>query len=135
MFSARRGRYFALLFRRRPAQERVVADGVLHVDDHARRGIDRRELLHRQHALEEGAALPAVLLGDFDAHQAHLEELPDDVLAEDAGLVHLAHIGARSVRARTCARWSGKSCSSSLRAVKRRVHQPSRWLSKLGIVA
>ena len=45
-------------------------------------------------ALEEGAALPAVLLGDLDPHQAHLEELLDDVLAEDAGLVHLAHVGA-----------------------------------------
>ena len=44
--------------------------------------------------LEEVAALPAVFLGDFDAHQAHLEELADDVFAEHAGFVHLADMGA-----------------------------------------
>ena len=83
-----------LLLRRGPAQQRVVADGVLHVHDHAGRGIHRREFLHRQNGLEEAAALAAVLLGNLDPHQAHLEELADDVLAEDAGLVHLADVRA-----------------------------------------
>ena len=36
----------------------------------------------------------AVFFGDFDAHQAQLEELADDVFAEDAGFVHLADVGA-----------------------------------------
>ena len=58
------------------------------------RRIDRGKLLHRQDGLEEAAALPAVFLGDLDAHQAHLEELADEVLAEHAGFVHLADVGA-----------------------------------------
>ncbi len=90
--AASRGRYLRFLLRRGPAQQRVVADGVLHVHDDAGRGIHRGKLLHRQHRLEERAALPAVFLGDLDAHQAHLEKLADDVLAEHAGFVHFAHM-------------------------------------------
>ena len=45
-------------------------------------------------ALEKAAALAAVLLGDLDAHQAQFEELPDEVFAEDAGLIHFAHVRA-----------------------------------------
>ena len=44
-------------------------------------------------AWKKRAALAAVFLGDLDPHQAHFEELPDDVLAEDAGLVHFADVG------------------------------------------
>ena len=34
------------------------------------------------------AALSAVFLGNIDRHQAELEEFLNQVLAEDAGLVH-----------------------------------------------
>jgi hypothetical protein len=77
-----------------PAQNGVVDDGVLHVHDHAGRRIHRGQFLHRQNALEEAAAAAAVLFGDLDAHQAQLEELADDVLAEDAGFVHFADMRA-----------------------------------------
>ena len=100
---------FGFLFGRRPAQQRVVADRVLHIDNHAGRGVHRGEFLHREDGLEERAALSAVFLGDLDPHQAHFEELLDDVLAEDAGLVHLAHVGANLLRARTCAPWPGRA--------------------------
>ena len=60
-------------------------------------------------AWKKRAALPAVLFGDLDPHQAHLEELLDDVLAEDAGFVHLADVGPDLARARTCARWPGRT--------------------------
>ena len=85
---------FGLLPGAGPLQERVIADGVLHIDDHARRRVDGGEFFHRQDGLEETAALAAVLLRDLDAHQSHFEKLPDDVLTEDAGLVHLADVGA-----------------------------------------
>ena len=84
----------ALLLGGGPAQQRVIADGVLHVDDHARRGIHRGQLLHRQNGLEETAALAAVFLGDLDAHQAHFEKLADEVFAEDAGFIHFADVRA-----------------------------------------
>jgi hypothetical protein len=42
--------------------------------------------------LEKTAALPAKLLRNFDSHQAQLEELPDNVFAENTGLIHLPHV-------------------------------------------
>ena len=92
MFSASRGRYLAFCSAVAHLQQRVVADGVLHVDDHAGRRVDRGEFFHRQNCLEEGAALAAIFLGDLDPHQAHFEELLDDVLAKDAGFVHFPHV-------------------------------------------
>ena len=85
---------FVLLRRVGPAQNGVVDDGVLHVDDDAGRRIHRGQFLHRQNALEETAAAAAVFFGDLDAHQAQFEELADDVLAEHAGLVHFADVRA-----------------------------------------
>ena len=84
----------ALLLLVAPAHEGVVGEGVLHVDDHGRRGVHRGQLFHRQHALEEVAALAAVFFGDFDAHQAELEQFLQQIFAEHAGFVHLAHVGA-----------------------------------------
>ena len=43
-------------------------------------------------ALEEVAALAAVLFGNLDAHQPQFEQLADEVFAKDAGFVHLAHV-------------------------------------------
>src|SRR5208283_3380085 len=42
--------------------------------------------------LKEGAALPTVFLRDLDPHQAQGEELPQEVVAERARFVHLAHV-------------------------------------------
>ncbi len=85
---------FGFLFGRGPAQQRVIADGVLDIDNHAGRGVHGGEFFDGQDGLKEGAALAAVFLGDFDSHETHVEELLDDLLAEDAGLVHFAHKGA-----------------------------------------
>ena len=82
-----------LLFRR-PAQQRVVDQRVLHINHNARRRIDARQLFHRQDGLEEAASSSAVLLGDLDAHQSKLKELLDDRGLEDALLVHLLHMRA-----------------------------------------
>ena len=90
--AARRGQVLGLLCGCGPAHQSVVTDRVLDVYDHPGRRIHGRKFLHRQYRLEETAALAAVLLGDLDPHQPHFEELLDDVFAECAGLVHLAHI-------------------------------------------
>src|SRR2546430_9007834 len=42
--------------------------------------------------LEKAATLSAILFRDFDAHQAQLEELAQDVLAEYSRFVHLADV-------------------------------------------
>ena len=49
------GEVLLLLIRIRPAQDRVVDDGILHVDDHAGGGIDGAQLLDGENALEEAA--------------------------------------------------------------------------------
>ena len=72
-----------------PAQQGVVDQRVLHVDDHAGGGVDARQLLDGQDRFEELGAASAVLLGDFDAHQSELEEIVNQVVVEDAFLVHL----------------------------------------------
>ncbi len=81
-----------LLLLRRPTQQGIVDQRVLHIDDNSRRGIDTRQLLHRQDGLEERACSAAVLLGHLDAHQAQLEELVDQRVLEHALLVHLLYV-------------------------------------------
>ena len=61
-----------------PAQQRVDDQRVLDVDEHADRRVDARQLLDREHGVEEAAAGAAVGLGDLDAHDAELEQLPDE---------------------------------------------------------
>ena len=65
----------ALLILVAPADDDVVRDGVLHVDDDGCRGIDACQRLHRQHGLEEIAALAAKFFGNLDSHEAELEHL------------------------------------------------------------
>ena len=73
-----------------PADNGVIDDGVLNIDYDAGGGVNRRKFFDGEDALEEVAALAAVLFGNFDAHEAQFEELLDQGLAEDAGLVHFA---------------------------------------------
>ena len=77
------------LFVAAPAQQRVVDQRVLHVDDDAGGGVDARQFLDRQDRFEEFRAASAVLLGNLNAHQAELEEIVDQVFVEDALFVHL----------------------------------------------
>ena len=74
-----------------PAQQGIVDQRVLHVDDHAGRGVHARQFFHRQDRLEELGAASAVLLGNLNAHQAKLEEIMDEIFVEDGLLVHLLH--------------------------------------------
>ena len=75
-----------------PAHQRVVHQRVLHIDDHAHRGIDARQLLHRKDGFEECSAAAAVLLRDLDAHQSQFEEVLDQRRLEDALLVHFLNV-------------------------------------------
>ena len=83
------GRIALLLFFIAPAQQRVVDQRVLHVDDDAGGSVHARQFLDRQNRFEELGAASAVLLGNLDAHQAELEEIVDEIFVEDALLVHL----------------------------------------------
>ena len=72
-----------------PADEGVVDQRVLHIDDDAGGRIDARHFFDRENGLEELRAAAAVLFGDFDSHQSELKEFLDEALVEDALLVHL----------------------------------------------
>ena len=67
----------------------------------AAEGSTAGERLDGQHGLKEVAALPAVLFRDLDAHQAQFEHFAQQVLAEDAGFVHLAHVRADAFARKT----------------------------------
>ena len=56
-------------------------------------GVDARDFFDGEDGFEELGSAAAVLLGNFDAHQAELEELVDQVFIEDALLVHLLDQG------------------------------------------
>ena len=73
-----------------PAEEGVDGEGVLDVDEDADGGVDGGDLFDGEDGAEEGAADAAVLVGDFDAHEAEVEELGDDGGAHLLGFVHLA---------------------------------------------
>ena len=82
-----------LLVFRAPAQQGVVDQRVLHVDDDAGRCVHAGEFFDGEDCFEELGAASAVLLGDFDAHQAELKEIVDEIFFEDGLLVHLLHQG------------------------------------------
>ena len=88
---------FRLLTLGAPADEGIVHDGVLHIDNDARGGVDSRNFFDGKHALEEITALAAVRLGDFDGHEAEFEELADQILVEDGGMIHFADEGRDAV--------------------------------------
>ena len=73
-----------------PAEERVDAEGVLDVDHHADGGVGLGEGFDGQDGVEEGSAGAAVLLGDFNAHEAEVEELFDEAGVHVGGIVHVA---------------------------------------------
>ena len=87
---------FRLLIIGAPAQDGIVDDRVLDIDDDAGGRIDRGDLLDGQNALEEIAALSAVFFGDLDAHEAELEELAEQALVEDGASRPSRGPGARS---------------------------------------
>jgi hypothetical protein len=51
----------------------------LNVDDDAGGGIHAREFFHGEDRFEKLGAASAVLLGDFDAHQAELEKFVEEI--------------------------------------------------------
>src|SRR5208337_1092096 len=71
-----------------PAQQCIVDQRVLHVDDDAGRCVHTRQFLDGQNRFEELRAASAELLGNLDAHQAELKEIVNEVFVEDALLVH-----------------------------------------------
>ena len=77
-----------LLRRRAPAQQRVDDQRVVDVDDHADGRVDARQLFDGEGRVEEGAAGAAVDLGHLDAHDAQVEERPQQVAIERLLLVH-----------------------------------------------
>ncbi len=100
-----------------PAEDGVVDDGVLDIDDDAGGRIDRGQFFDGEDALEEVAALAAELLGDFDAHEAEIEELLEQVRAEFRVLVHLADVRGDLV-AGELAHVPAKEASSSVSWVR-----------------
>jgi len=88
------GQVGLLLFDAAPAQDRVVEQCVLHVDQRADRRIRSRDLLDRQAGLEKARPGPAQLLRDLDAHQAHLEQALQQGLVVTGVLLHLARFGS-----------------------------------------
>ena len=113
----------ALLFVIAPAQDRVVEQRVLNIHDHRRRRIHAGQFLDRQNGLEERAALAAEFLGDFDGHQAQLEEFLQQVLAKDARIVHGAHVRGQAFARKTA---HGSLEQSFLFA------QQAEWRHKIG---
>ena len=91
--AAHAGEIALLLLFRGPAQEGVIHQRILHVHDNSGGGIDAGKFFHREDRLEKGAASAAVLFGNFNAHQAQLKELLDNLVLEDTLLVHFLDVG------------------------------------------
>jgi hypothetical protein len=72
-----------------PAQQRVVEEGVLDIDEHGHRGVDLGQFLNHQHGHEEGGGGPAEALGDLDAHEAQFEAGVDEIAGHLRLGVHL----------------------------------------------
>ena len=88
-FRSQTGEVARLLLRVAPAQEGVVHERVLHVDEHGDGRIHPRQRLHGEDGHEEGGARAAVGLGDLDAHHAELEQGVDERARNARVLVHL----------------------------------------------
>ncbi len=80
-----------LLFLVAPAQQGIVDQRVLHVHHDACGSVHPRHFLNRQDRFKELAAATAVLLGNFNSHETELKKLVNQILIEDAFLVHLLH--------------------------------------------
>ena len=78
-----------LLISGSPAQERVIDQRVLNIDDDARGSINAGEFFHGQDGFKELGSAAAILFGDFDSHQAELEEFMDKTFFEDGFFIHL----------------------------------------------
>ena len=75
---------------RRPAQDRVDDQRVLHVDQHTDGWVDAREFLDDEHGMEESPARPAVSFGHLDRHDPEREQLVEERPRDLRVLVHLA---------------------------------------------
>ena len=126
------GKKELLLLRRGPAQQGVDAERVLHVDEDADRGVDGGDLFDGEDGLEEGSAGAAVLVGDFDAHQAEVEELRNELGVKCCCSSMVRTRGAIF----SCANWrtvSRNSCSSSESRVSGEAGCDARTESATGI--
>ena len=85
---------FRLLVLVAPAEDGVVDQCVLHVDQHAAGSVDVRQLLHHQRGIEKRGAGAAPLIRHFDGHDAQLEEVVDEGLVHDRVVVHAVNEGA-----------------------------------------
>lgn len=66
---------------------------ILDVDDDGRCGIHRRQFFNSENCLEESPSRAAVVFRNLDAHQAEVEELPEEIRAKRGLFVHLADMG------------------------------------------
>ncbi len=76
-----------------PTQQGIDAKRVLYVDQHAHRWVDGGDLFHGKNGLEKGSSGTTVLDGDFDAHQAEIEELRNQLGVKVLLFVHGADQG------------------------------------------
>ncbi len=81
------------MLRRGPTQQGVDAKRVLYVDQNADRWVDGGDLFHGKDGLEKGSSGTTVLDGDFDAHQAEIEELRNQLGVKVLLFVHGADQG------------------------------------------
>ena len=102
MVSVASARQYCFLVLVAPAAQGVHGERVVDVDDHGDGGIDRGDFFDGQNRAEECAADAAVLLGDFDAHEAEGEELRQRFWERSSGRHPFRGPEARSSCARTC---------------------------------
>ncbi len=74
-------------------QHGIVHQAVVDAHDRAVRGVRLRDLDHRQHIRDRVHARAAVVLRNFDAHQAHVAHFADRVQRELARFVELGGDG------------------------------------------
>ena len=74
--------------------DRIVDERVLDVHQNRGGGIDLADLLDADRDHHQRTAGAAVFLGDFDPHEAHLEELVDQRAVEFSLALHLLHARA-----------------------------------------
>jgi len=82
------------LLGRAPSQQRIDAQRVLHVDENAYRRVDRGDLFHGQNGFEKSSPGATIFDRDFNAHQAEIEELRNQLRVKVLLLVHGANQGS-----------------------------------------
>ncbi len=87
------GQILLLLRLAAPTDQRIVDQGVLHIDQDSGRGIDAGELFDGENGLEEGAAATTVLLRNLNTHEPELVKLLDQRVIHRAALIHLPDKG------------------------------------------